>query len=112
MEEQIYRDINELLDVLPDIIKDFRRNNTNPAYKKMQNIMPQINRIYISLLEHKAEYEKLGVELPQDIIMAQLNNMADGFEYRDSIKLGDTLEYEIINTLSLYKELIEEKGMQ
>lgn len=112
MEKEIYGEVREMLKCLPEIILQLRRNETGEVYKRLQGCMPKLNQIYTSLLAHKAEYEKMGVELPQDVILAQINNMIDGFEYRDIIRLADTLEYEVSDMLVLYKDILEEKGIQ
>lgn len=112
MEKEIYEDVCDILKKLPDIILQLRKNETNQVYKELQGSMKRLNHIYTSLLAHKAEYEEMGVSLPQNVILGQLNNMVDGFEYRDIIKLADTLEYEVCDMLELYKEILEEKGIQ
>ena len=37
--------------------------------------------------------------------MMQLENMIDGLENKDDVKLADTLEYEISQTINVYKEI-------
>lgn len=111
MEKEIYGEIIEMLKYIPGIVLELRKNKTDVVYKRLKECMPTLNKIYTNLLAHKAEYEKMGVELPQEVILAQISNMIDGFEYRDTIKLADTLEYEVINMLALYKDILTEKGI-
>lgn len=112
MEKEIYEEVIEMLKCLPEIISKLRKNETDGVYKKLKECVPKLNHIYTNLLAHKAEYEEMGVELPQDVILAQINNMIDGFEYKDIIRLADTLEYEVIDMLMLYKDILKEKGIQ
>lgn len=112
MEKEIYGEIMEMLKYIPDIVLELRKNKTDEVYKRLKECIPKLNNIYSNLLAHKNEYEKMGVSLPQEVILAQINNMIEGFEYTDTIKLADTLEYEVINMLELYKDILIEKGIQ
>ena len=49
-----------------------------------------------------------GIDIPQDVILKQISNMAEGYEYRDNVLLADTLDYEILDTLQLYVEILEQ----
>lgn len=57
---------------------------------------------------NKAKYKKVGIEIPEDVLIMQLNNLMDGIENKDVIKIADTLEYEICNTVDFYNELLQE----
>ena len=35
----------------------------------------------------------------------QLENMMDGLKYKDDVKLADTLEYEISETIKMYSKI-------
>ena len=54
------------------------------------------------------EFQKLGVDVPEDIILTQMKNLMTGFEKRDTVLLADTMEYEIKNTLLFYNDILKE----
>ncbi len=81
-------------------------NNTTPAMKEISGIMPELNRIITKLMSEIPYYRQLGVDLPEDVILAQLNNLLEAFEHRDMVMLADTLKFELSDTLEVYKEIL------
>lgn len=81
-------------------------NNTTPAMKEISRIMPEINNLIMKLISEIPYYRQLGVDLPDDVILAQLNNLLEAFEQKDTIMLADSLKYELADTLEVYKEIL------
>lgn len=103
----IYRNISDLLEEIPLIIKKLRQCSKKEALEELKEQMMNINQVFMQLIKSLPLFKEHGIELPQDIIMTQLTNIVDGLKYKDSVKLADTLEYEIMNTLHIYKEILE-----
>jgi len=51
---------------------------------------------------------KMGIDVPRDVIDAQVENLQNGLEYKDLYLLADTLKYEINDTLTIIGELVAE----
>ncbi|MCI5602813.1 MAG: hypothetical protein MR361_04880, partial [Clostridiales bacterium] len=70
--------------------------------------MNELTNILGEMLDGKEIFNKLGVEFPEEIVIQQINNLADAIENKDTILLADTLNYEIKNTLLFYIDVINE----
>ena len=64
------------------------REKINPCIIEIQTVLKEF-------MDRVSEFQKLGVDIPMNVILEQLNNMVSGMEYGDMILLADTLEYEI-----------------
>ena len=82
------------------------KNNTNSAMKAINQIMPELNEIIMKLISEIPYYRKQGVDLPEDVILAQLQNLLEAFEHSDIVMLADTLKYELTATLKVYEEIL------
>lgn len=101
-------EIGMIFDRLSDIAIMLYKNDTNKAYLEFKSIMPKINSHMLKLLSRLPRFALEGIELPQDVILVQLENMVEAFEHRDTLMLADTIEYELNNTFSVYLEIIRE----
>lgn len=106
MREKI-REINTIID---EIVMVLRQGYTTEGIKKINNIMPELNSIIMKFIESIPEYHEKGIDIPQDVIITQLQNMLEGIEYQDCVQLADTLEYELADTLKVYDEILTELG--
>lgn len=104
----ILEEIHDLIAKIPVVVKYAEENKTKETYEQFQQLMPKIQRIITSLIENIPKYREMGVDLPEDIILTQLSNLLTAVEHRDIILLSDTLQYEIINTIQVYKEILEQ----
>ncbi len=74
----------------------------------VQNCLKQIQEVLQEFLGRVEEFTGMGVEIPVDVITAQLLNMLRAMEEGDQILLADTLQYEIKNTLLFYTDILRE----
>lgn len=88
------------------------QNNTTPAMKEISEIMPGLNGIITKLISEIPYYRQLGVDLPEDVIIAQLNNLLDAFEQKDMVMLADSLKYELSDTLQVYEEILTQLAVE
>lgn len=99
---------SEIIDDLGNIVIKLRQGSDRDAYKEISNHMPVINTLFLDIIKNLNIFKENGIEVSESIIMMQLNNMLDGLQYRDDVKLADTLEYEIIDTINIYREITKQ----
>lgn len=107
MQERIQK-IENILGELDQIIRYLCMSESKQAFTKLATIMPDLNGLIGQLLSEIPYYRELGVDLPEDIILAQLQNLIDGMQHKDIVMLMDALNYEIGDTLQVYKEILEQ----
>ena len=104
--QKITEKVRSVLTELDSIYEMLCKNNTNPAMKAISQIMPELNEIIMKLISEIPYYRQLGVDLPEDVILAQLQNLLEAFEQSGTVMLADTLKYELTNTLQVYDEIL------
>lgn len=82
--------------------------STGTGNKELISCIKKLNLILKEFTDRVPEFQKLGVDVPEDIILTQMKNLMTGFEKRDTILLADTMEYEIKNTLLFYNDILKE----
>ena len=97
-----------LIEKIDDCYNDFTRCDIKKGYEKLKDYISDINKIFMEFIAIIPKLKELGVDIPSDVLIQQLKNLLEAYEYRDSMLLADTLRYEIIDTLSLYVEIMEE----
>ena len=96
--------ITELIENVNDIIKEMFNEDCN-VYIKMKDILVTITETYNEFIKIVPDLNNIGMEINMDVILGQLSNMLDAIEKRDKVQLFDTLKYEILSTLDLYREI-------
>lgn len=104
MSEKSYEDI---LDKIENIIINLRQGKDREAYKDINEQMPVVNELFVDIIKNINIFKENGIDVSENIIMMQLENMIDGLENKDDVKLADTLEYEISQTINVYKEIMK-----
>lgn len=104
MSEKSYEDI---LDKIENIIINLRQGKDREAYKDINEQMPVVNELFVDIIRNINIFKENGIDVSENIIMMQLENMVDGLENKDDVKLADTLEYEISQTINVYKEIMK-----
>lgn len=92
---------------LPGIIKNIRQDR-DEAMGDFSGIFMELNEIMISFVNIIPVLNENGVEISADIITRQLENVVNGYEQKDIILLADSLEYEIMESLQVYMEILEQ----
>lgn len=99
--------INDLLNELYELSDLFFMDKEKQAFAKLSELIKDINGTMTEFIEKIPEYNKQGANIPIDVVVAQLNNLVEGMKYKDTVMLGDCIKYELIESISLYKELME-----
>lgn len=98
---------DEISDKIENIIINLRQGKDREAYKDINEQMPVINNLFVDIIRNINIFKENGIDVSENIIMMQLENMIDGLENKDDVKLADTLEYEISQTINVYKEIMK-----
>lgn len=101
MENEIQDAIEKIDDFIIALYKDYES-----AIKNINNIVSVVNDIIGRLLNEIDYYKDQGEEIDTDIIIQQLNNLLQGIQYNDQILIADTLKYEIIESINMYRDLV------
>lgn len=100
--------IDKVLKEIELVIKLLCISESKEAFDRLAKVMPDMNEMIGKLLSEIPYYRELGVDLPEDIILAQLQNLMEGMKHKDMVLLADSLNYEIGDTLQVYKEILEQ----
>lgn len=101
-------DITDMLKKINDIYMDICRTDSEKAYLALSKVITDIAEIMSEFIGKCELLVNYGVDIPTDVLLAQLQNLLDGFEHRDFVMMADTLHYEIADSLQLYSEIIME----
>lgn len=97
-----------LIDKLNTCYEDLTHCNVKKAYGNLKDYISDINKVFMEFIVMIPKLEKLGVKIPSEVLIQQLKNLLEAYEYEDSMLLADTLRYEIIDTLNLYVDISDE----
>ena len=94
-----------VLEKINGIVIKLRQGKDKDAYKDINEQMSVINEIFVNVIKDITLFKENGIDVSENIIMMQLENMMDGLKYKDDVKLADTLEYEISETIKMYSKI-------
>lgn len=94
----------EILTELPEIIRLLRQNDIQ-GYNLLNKKMESLNNVIVEFIDRIPEFKKKSIDVPEDILLSQINNLVEGYENKDNALLADTLEYEITEALLMYQEI-------
>lgn len=81
---------------------------SDTAYESTVRMTRYISTIYEDLIQLIPFLKEQGVDIPLDILVAQLNNYSKAIENKDIMMLTDSINYEVLDTVSLYREILEQ----
>ena len=100
--------VDNIIKQIPEVTVLLKQNKETEGYQAFNRLVPDINNAMTEFIELIPKLQAAGIDIPQDVILKQISNMAEGYEYRDNVLLADTLDYEILDTLQLYVEILEQ----
>ena len=100
--------VDNIIKEIPEVTVLLKQNKETEGYQAFNRLVPDINNAMTEFIELIPKLQTAGIDIPQDVILKQISNMAEGYEYRDNVLLADTLDYEILDTLQLYVEILEQ----
>ena len=98
--------LEDLFIKINDISRLMYGNDIKEAFNMMAEYMPYITQYMNEFVNNIPEYNRLGANLPQDIVIIQIKNLLDGIENKDVLLIADTLKYEILPSLQVYDEIL------
>ena len=97
-------EVEKTLQKLGQSLMDFSDN----SFEATVNMTKYISKIYEELIGLIPMLKEQGVDLPIDILIAQLKNYNQAIENKDVMMLTDSINYEVLDTVSLYREILEQ----
>ncbi len=104
--ENIENVVKKLIRDIPLVVKLLRQNKGNEAYTQFGKMFSELNNAMLTFINAIPAINSMGLDIPTDVVISQLNNMVEGFQYKDNVLLADTLEYEIMESMKLYDEIL------
>lgn len=101
--------LDELIGELKELSEMFYKDKEREAFAKLAQMIKTINEVMAEFINKIPKYNEKGADIPADVVLAQLNNLVEAMKYKDTVMLGDCIRYELIESISLYKELLMEK---
>lgn len=99
---------SKLLSEFPRLTDLFYKDMQKEAFGQLSQLMPEINRVMAGFISAIPEYNRQGAGIPIDVVVTQLNNLMDALKNKDTIMLADCIQYELTESISLYKEILED----
>lgn len=81
------------------------QNDLESAQLKIGVVLEAANNIYRIMAENAAVYQNAGIEIPLQVLRAQLANLSDAVENQDFLALADILQYELREGLLFYRNI-------
>ena len=104
--DEKFSQLKLLLEIIDEVYTDICRTDYAKAEEALNGKMQEIAQSMTELIGKAEILLQYGVEVPKDIIVAQMNNLLEAYEQKDRILLADTLHFEIADTLKFYQEII------
>lgn len=95
------KEIGELI----AIIEEEEYLSEEQAFSRLESYLKTIIAVYMQLINELPNLKAQGIVLPEEIILQQVRNLNEAIEYKDLILLRDTMKYEVINVLQVYREI-------
>lgn len=99
--------INNLLNEIDGIYVKLCMNEKNEAMELFKKALPRINDIFDWFFKDIPKITMYEIDVPTEIIIQQLNNMMEAYQYNDGLMLADVLHFELSDTLNYYLEILE-----
>lgn len=101
--------LDELIGELKELSEIFYKDQEKEAFAKLAQMIKIINQVMVEFIDKIPEYNEKGADIPVDVVLTQLNNFVEAMKYKDTVMLGDCIKYELVESISLYRELLMEK---
>lgn len=87
--------LESMIDLLCETADDLYAGHGSKAQENISDVVTGVNETYLFYINNHEKYEKLGVDIPSDVLLSQMGNLLESIDAKDLLKLADTLEYEI-----------------
>ena len=100
--ECVNDEINMINDIVDKIYADERS-----WYGQFRDEIVNIIKIMDVFVKLVPALNSKGLELPEEVLVTQMNRLNESVAVNDFMMLADGLKYEIIDSLVIFRELIE-----
>ena len=91
-----------------EIVLELRQNKEQCLEHAIESL-PDMVIIFQELFAF-ADRKLEGIEIPIHVLEQQLENLEHSYRQRDIVQLADTLEYEILESIYFYIEILKNTG--
>ena len=99
-------ELNVLKGECERIIRSLRYNEES-AFQEMPRLITKLVAFLQNFLIQAERWNEEGADFPIEVILQQVRNLDEAYREKDVIMLADTLEFEIIVSLTIYMENVE-----
>ena len=96
---------NRIEEVVRILLRDDREN-----INKVDQLIKDMAPLLSDMVTHLLQLKQNGVDIPIEIVMAQMENLKNSYANKDMVLLADVLQYEIGDTIDFYIEILKEIG--
>lgn len=86
------------------------QNKVNVVLKELENEIQVISKIMIEFINRCDQYNQMGMEIPKEVLLSQVQNCLEAYKKGDVLMLADSLHFEISQSLSLFCDILVELG--
>lgn len=105
--EQKKKEIEEVIALVQSAYLKLCKD-ASEGFSYFKKIVTRLSDTMSEILDNAPRIKELGVDFPTEIVLQQVQNMAEACEKSDVVLLADTLCYEIKETLLFYAEILQE----
>lgn len=99
------KELEQMIELAQQMACALYRNDLESAQQGIKTVLEAVNNIYRKLAEEAPLYEKAGIEIPIQVLRAQLENLNDAVENQDFLALADILQYELREGMLFYRDI-------
>lgn len=101
------KNVQSLVEREKEIILKLRQNKKQCLEQAAESLPDMVNIFQELFAFALADRKSEGIEIPIDILEQQLENLEHFYCQRDIVQLADTLEYEMLESVYFYLEILK-----
>lgn len=86
------------------------QNKIEVVINELENEFQIISKIMIEFINRCDQYNKMGMEIPKEVLLSQMKNCMEAYKKGDVLMLADSLQYEICQSMNLFQDILNELG--
>lgn len=102
------KEIEEIISEINGVYIGLCQKSNESMKGELANVLPKVTKYMSELVQVVIKIKEYGVDIPVEVLTAQMENLLDGFDHMDYMQMADTLYYEITDSMRLFIDIIEE----
>ncbi|MDD3239364.1 MAG: hypothetical protein PHW47_04615 [Lachnospira sp.] len=86
------------------------QNKAHIVFNDLENEFQMISKIMIEFINRCDQYNEMGMEIPKEVLLSQMQNCMEAYKKGDILMLADSFQYEICQSISLFRDILNELG--